>query len=495
MFINADDGGNPAGAEIQYMTPTEGPNLFFDVTPGTSASWNRNLTTVRTEAGKDTLLYFTGPDADKELWVITSLDKKAAPVGDMGPGSTEPFDLEGLNSALYFSTGKYKSLFKYEYVPVFNISSNLISTLNESKSDTATFRLKFINPEGISDDAPYVNFSIAGDWKISLGGDDPFTSTKRLYKSAFQPDMDTIIKVLIGSIDKEAWDQTLTLTCSILTTDAEVNTIKVTAAWETEPAFKNTELFYVRFGDYSPLTVDPTYENFGSMQSNTDQLYGTDLLPDGQEVKWGRTGSFETQTWWEADRFTNFIGLNHPKENNHLTYSFPLESGKYHLLVVMTSRQWTQSRPSVFTYPGYSEAIDINNQRIIKDVIIDYVKGSDTAFNVNWAQSNPDVGLVVGGFLKIGKADEFVSVKTNKTSDDGYSVYPNPSKGNVHIRSNGAIRNANFEVLDMTGKTVQSGSVRGMDNLINTSNLAKGMYFIKIRTNTTVESHKLIIQK
>jgi ELWxxDGT repeat protein len=496
MFFQADDGGNPAGAELWSMTPDGNPSLFYDVSPGSASTWLRNCTTVKTEAGKDTLLFFTGPYTDVELWVVTGLDKKAAPVGDMGPGSTNPFDLTGLNSALYFSTGTYPSLFKYEYEPVFTIQSNLISTLNESKSDTATFRLKFINPGGISADiAPWVNFSIAGDWKVSLGGDDPFANTKRLKVEDFQPDMDTVVKVLIGSLDKEAWDQTLTLYCTYLDANDDLDTIQVTAAWETEPDFKNTVLFYSRIGDYSPTTVDPTYEAFGSMQSNTDQVYGVDVLPDGKEVKWGRTGDLEGTCWWDADRFTNFVFLAHPRANNHLTYSYPLESGQYHLLVVMTSRQWTQSRPSVFSYPGYSQDIDIQGQRIIIDKIIDYTKGTDTAFNISWAQSNPDIGLVVGGFMKIGYADEFVSVKPNPTSDNSYSVYPNPSRGAVHIRANGVSRNVNYEIYDMTGKPVQTGAAKNQDNVINVNNLAKGMYFIKLHTESGVETHKLIIQK
>lgn len=409
VFFQADEGANGAGAELYYMTPDGVPNLFYDVTPGSASTWLRNTTTVKTEAGKDTLMFFTGPSNDVELWVVTGLDHKAAPVGDMGPGSTNPLDLTGLNSALYFSTGTYPSLFKYEYTPVFTIQSNLISTLNESKSDTATFRLKFINPDGISLDAPWVNFSIAGDWKVSLGGDDPFGNTKRLYANAFQPDMDTVVKVLIGSINKESWDQTLTLYCSYLGTDDIVDTIKITAAWETEPPFKNTELFYTRIGDFSPLTVDPTYENFGIMQSKTDQPYGNDTLPDGSMVKWGWTGEYGGQCWWDADRFTNFMWLS-TVADNHLTYSYPLESGQYHLLIVMTSRQWTQSRPLIFSYPGFSEAMDIQGQRIIIDKIIDYTKGSDTTFNITWTATDPAIGLVIGGFMKIGYADQFVSV-------------------------------------------------------------------------------------
>lgn len=494
LFFVGDDGGSPAGGELRYMTPTSGPELFFDLVSGSTSSWPEQMTTVKTEAGKDTLMYFVGPDSDKELWVVTGLNKKAVPVGDMGPGSTLPLDLTGLNSALYFSTGSYKSLFKYEFTPVFTIQSNLISTLNESKSDTATFRLKFYNPDEINVAAEWINFSIAGDWKISLGGNDPFTSTKRLYKSAFQPDQDTIIRVLIGSLDKAAWDQTLTLHCSILNADDEIQTINVTAAWETEPPFKNTELFYTRIGDFSPITVDPTYENFGSMQSKTDQDYKNDTLPDGSIVKWGWTGDKGGQTWWDADRFTNFIYLK-TMANNHLTYSYPLATGRYHLLIVMTSRQWTQSRPFNFSYPGYSAPMDIQGQRIIIDQIIDYTKGTDSTFNITWTSTNPAVGLVIGGFMKIGKADEFVNVKTNKASDKSFSVYPNPSNGMVHLRANGISRSANYEIYDMTGKPVLTGVVKNLDNTLNMNNLAKGMYFIRLHTATGVETHKLIIQE
>jgi len=494
LFFMGDEGGNGAGADLQYMTPDAGPSLFYDVVPGNGSSWLRNCTTVKTEAGKDTLMFFTGPYTDVELWVVTGLDKKAAPVGDMGPGSTNPFDLTGLNSALYFSTGTYPSLFKYEYAPVFTISSNLISTLDESKSDTATFRLKFINPEGISEDAPWINFSIAGDWKVSLGGDDPFANSKRLYKSAFQPDLDTVIKVLIGSLDEEAWTQNLTVYCSYLSTDIVVDTIKVTAAWKTEPDFKNTELFYTRIGDFSPTTVDLTYENFGSMQSKTDQLYGNDTLPDGSIVKWGKTGDLGGSCWWDADRFTEFLWLQ-TVPNNHLMYSYPLESGKYHLRIVMTSSQWVQSRPLIFSYPGFSQAMDIKDQTIIIDEIIDYTKGSDSTFNITWTATDPAIGLVVGGFMKIGYADEFVSVKANKAIDKSFSVYPNPSKGSVHIRANGVNRDANFEIYDMTGKPVQTGVLKNLDNVVGLNNLTKGMYFIKLHTETGVETHKLIIQK
>ena len=231
------------------------------------------------------------------------------------------------------------------------------------------------------------------------------------------------------------------------------------------------------------------------MQSKTDQAYKNDTLPDGSHVKWGWTGDFGGSTWDPAvTRFSNFIYLK-TLANNHLTYSYPLETGKYHLLIVMTSRQWPQSRPFMFSYPDYSAAMDIQNQRIIIDKIIDYTKGTDSTFNITWTSTDPAIGLVVGGFMKIGYADEFVSVKTNKAADQSFSVYPNPSNGMVHLRANGTSKNANFEVFDITGKPVQTGFVKDTDNVLNMTGLAKGMYFIRVRTATTTETYKLTIQK
>jgi len=96
--------------------------------------------------------------------------------------------------------------------------------------------------------------------------------------------------------------------------------------------------------------------------------------------------------------------------------------------------------------------------------------------------------------MKIGYADEFVSLKTDKASDKSFSVYPNPSNGLVHVRANGTGRQTNYEIYDMTGKPVQTGVVKNLDNVIGL-NLAKGMYFIRLHTDKGVETHKLIIQK
>ena len=138
----------------------------------------------------------------------------------------------------------------------------------------------------------------------------------------------------------------------------------------------------------------------------------------------------------------------------------------------------------------------IKDKIIVLDTIVNYVRPTaESNYDITWTSTDPNTGIVIGGYMKIGLADSFTSVRTDKAAGNTYSVYPNPSRGTVHLLSNGTNRNANFEVIDLTGKTVQSGFVKDKDNLLNTANLSKGLYFIKIYTNTTVESHKLIIQK
>ncbi len=493
LFLMASEGASGAGSELQYMTPTSGPSLFYDIAPGSGDSWLEQCTTVKTSEGKDTLMYFIAPHWDKELWVVTGLDKKAAPIGDMGPGSTNPFDLTGLNGALYFTTGTYKSLFKYIYEPVFNVSSTLISALDESKADTATFRVKFINPEGISSDAPYVNFSIAGDWKISLGGADAFANLKRLYRTDFQADLDTIVKVLVGTTDPEAWKQTLSVNCTFLNPESTLDTIKISAAWRTEPAYEDSLLFYVRIGDFSPATLDPKYEALGALQTKTDQFYQNDTLPDASIVKWGKSGDVGGQCWWDADRWTNFLWTN-TLADNHLTYSFPLESGKYHLRFIISGQQWVQSRPLTFAYPGKSMDLDIQDQFIIMDTIINYAKGSDTTFNVSWTSKSGDYGLVVGGFMKIGLYKE-PPVGLVDRSFMPVSVYPNPTRGLLHIRLNHEQPIVAVDVLDITGKSVNSKIIRSPEYNIDLTGCENGLYLVKVRTANKVETYKVILRK
>ncbi|MBA3663655.1 MAG: T9SS type A sorting domain-containing protein [Bacteroidetes bacterium] len=76
---------------------------------------------------------------------------------------------------------------------------------------------------------------------------------------------------------------------------------------------------------------------------------------------------------------------------------------------------------------------------------------------------------------------------------NGLSVYPNPTQGELTIQlSNGALKDV--EVLDLTGRIILSNSSSKDKITLNISNLANGIYFVKIQSNNAVEIIKVVKQ-
>jgi len=68
------------------------------------------------------------------------------------------------------------------------------------------------------------------------------------------------------------------------------------------------------------------------------------------------------------------------------------------------------------------------------------------------------------------------------------NIYPNPATNNIQINTVYDIEN--IEIFDFTGKLVKNT----MKTNIDISNLEKGIYIVKVRTNNNKESQKLIIE-
>lgn len=67
-------------------------------------------------------------------------------------------------------------------------------------------------------------------------------------------------------------------------------------------------------------------------------------------------------------------------------------------------------------------------------------------------------------------------------------LYPNPASDFIHIKSEYNIR---FELYDITGKIILTGS----EKLIDVSNLNNGLYIIKIRQNEDISIQKIMIKR
>lgn len=84
---------------------------------------------------------------------------------------------------------------------------------------------------------------------------------------------------------------------------------------------------------------------------------------------------------------------------------------------------------------------------------------------------------------------------TNNVDNTIFSIYPNPSNGNININSNKNNGLAKVEMFDINGRRVLSTQI----DLTNTGNvnatqLTTGIYVIKVSTDTSVHTQKLVIK-
>jgi hypothetical protein len=73
----------------------------------------------------------------------------------------------------------------------------------------------------------------------------------------------------------------------------------------------------------------------------------------------------------------------------------------------------------------------------------------------------------------------------NEITDAGFSIYPNPSYGNITVEFNGnEVSELNIEVTNALGQILYSNTMLNMNNhssiTIDLKNFASGMYFIQL---------------
>lgn len=82
--------------------------------------------------------------------------------------------------------------------------------------------------------------------------------------------------------------------------------------------------------------------------------------------------------------------------------------------------------------------------------------------------------------------------KTQETSIEGLSFYPNPvSNGKVFITSKSSL-NKEVTIFDILGKVVLQSTITSKE--LNVSSLSPGVYMIKIKEGEATATRKLIIK-
>jgi len=86
------------------------------------------------------------------------------------------------------------------------------------------------------------------------------------------------------------------------------------------------------------------------------------------------------------------------------------------------------------------------------------------------------------------------NVSVCSTKEAVVSIYPNPAKDFFYIYINDLTKNASYKVLNISGQEVCSGKIISNSTTVNTTDLPSGIYFVNIKTETSIPNFKIIIK-
>ncbi len=110
--------------------------------------------------------------------------------------------------------------------------------------------------------------------------------------------------------------------------------------------------------------------------------------------------------------------------------------------------------------------------------------------------TNELTGYVVGEDGRIFKTTNggLVSAKTNIKPESGYSLFPNPANSTITIKAadNTNSLSVDITILNCNGILVKTVSHNDFPVQVDISNLASGIYFVRIETAKSVETKKMV---
>jgi len=94
----------------------------------------------------------------------------------------------------------------------------------------------------------------------------------------------------------------------------------------------------------------------------------------------------------------------------------------------------------------------------------------------------------------IAEYSETRVLNVDKNSQATIHIYPQPASGTVSILLSNTGENTTIELLDLTGKLVSYQSSAANTLNIDISNLAKGIYMVRVNTDGNVQTRKLLVE-
>ena len=86
------------------------------------------------------------------------------------------------------------------------------------------------------------------------------------------------------------------------------------------------------------------------------------------------------------------------------------------------------------------------------------------------------------------------SLGIEETAANNFSVYPNPANDAINV-SLATAAEATVTVLDLSGKTVKSTTMNGMNTTLSTTGMTSGVYFVNVTVGNTTTTQKIVVKK
>lgn len=101
------------------------------------------------------------------------------------------------------------------------------------------------------------------------------------------------------------------------------------------------------------------------------------------------------------------------------------------------------------------------------------------------AGENPTIGI---------EPPDTTLVKEVEIPEWGISVYPNPSTGLIQIRAKGVLERTEMRIMDMSGRSLMSGSLDKELEELDLSPLGAGVYLIQLSRGSDMRMQRIVIQ-
>lgn len=109
-----------------------------------------------------------------------------------------------------------------------------------------------------------------------------------------------------------------------------------------------------------------------------------------------------------------------------------------------------------------------------------------------------DIKLTATDTAEASTSDVFKLTVNRSTSlngletTDSFLVFPNPASASIHLKANSTTDFETYQIVDLCGKIVMQGALES--EIIDVSELSKGIYVITIQSSQNILSRKIIIE-